>query len=135
MSKVTTWVVLGDGRYLRILEHQGQGKDLAIVKSGELEALAKLNYELITRRVPAGVEGVSKARDYSQLLADFLKVQHDQGRYDRLVIAAPESVLRDLHVALDEPVKELIIGEHSRDLLARPVHEIEVIAGEIIHNK
>jgi len=126
----TTWTVLWDGRYSRIFEHKGPGKDLVTLRSDDLEALAKLNYEVITRKVPAGVPGVTKARDYGQLLADFLQEQHDQGRYDRLVIAAPEAVLKDLHAVLSEQVQELIVGEHSGDLLAMPVHEIEVLLGE-----
>lgn len=131
MSNFKTWVVLGDGRYIRIFERPGPGQDLVTLRSGDFEALAKLTYEIITRMLPPGVTGPAQARDYSQLLADFLQEQHDLGRYDRLVIAAPEAVLNDLHAVLSEQVKELIIAEHSADLLSRSIHEIEVLLGEM----
>jgi len=86
MSNQTTWVVLGDGRYSRIFEHKGPGKDLVTLRSNDLEALAKLTYEIITRKLPA---------------------------------------------VLSEQVQELIVGEHNAELLARPIHEIEVLLGDL----
>ena len=73
MSDTTTWAVLGDGRYIRILVNKGPGKELATLNADNLEALADLRYELSTSRSPhaSGDVGKSDKRSYIQLQADF----------------------------------------------------------------
>ena len=132
MSDVNTWVVLGDGRYLRIFFNNGPGLDLWTLRQDDLEALAKLNYEIITRKSPDGKGDAGGHRDYCKLVADFLKEQHEQGLYNRLVIGAPEPVLKGLREAMPDEVKALVVGEHEGDLLSRPLHVIEKLLGEMV---
>ena len=134
MSDTTTWAVLGDGRYIRILVNKGPGKELAALNSDNLEAFADLRYELSTGRSPhaSGGAGKSDKRSYIQLQADFLSGQHEQKMFDLLVIAAPKDVIKSLRDALPEQVNQLIIGELAEDLLANSADVIENMLADII---
>jgi len=134
MSDTTTWAVLGDGRYIRILVNKGPGKELAALNSDKLEAYADLRYELSTSRSPhaSGDVGKSDKRSYIQLQADFLSEQHEQKMFDLLVIAAPQDVIKSLRDALPEQVNQLIIGELAEDLLANSADVIENMLADII---
>ena len=134
MSDTTTWAVLGDGRYIRILVNKGPGKELAALNSDNLEAFADLSYELRTGKSPhaSGDAGKSDKRSYIQLQADFLSEQHEQKMFDLLVIAAPQDVLKSLRDALPEQVNQLIIGELAEDLLANSADVIENMLADII---
>lgn len=134
MSDTTTWAVLGDGRYIRILVNKGPGKELAALNADKLEALADLCYELSTGRSPhaSGGAGTSDKRSTIQLQADFLSEQHEQNMFDLLVIAAPQDVIKSLRDALPEQINKLIIGELAEDLLANSADVIENTLADII---
>ncbi len=134
MSDTTTWAVLGDGRYIRILVNKGPGKELATLNADNLEAFADLRYELSTSRSPhaSGDAGKSDKRSYIQLQADFLSEQYEQKMFDLLVIAAPQEVIKSLRDALPEQVNQLIIGELAEDLLANSADVIENTLADII---
>ena len=131
MSNLTTWAVLTDGRYIRVLINKGSGKSLLTLKADDSEALAKLCYEVINGIKPGSKEGVaSKSKSNMQLLADFLTEQYAQHLFDRLVIAAPEEVIKALKDILPDQLKPLICGERSEDLLANSINDIEDKLGD-----
>jgi len=134
MSNTTTWAVLGDGRYIRILVNEDPGKELTALNSDKLEAYADLRYELSTGRSPHASGGADKSdkRSFIQLQADFLSEQHEQKMFDLLVIAAPQDVIKSLRDALPEQVNKLIVGELEEDLLANSADVIENTLADII---
>jgi len=134
MSNTTTWAVLGDGRFIKVLINKGPGKELAILISDNLEAFADLCYEASTGRSPhaSGNTGRSDKRSNIQLQADFLSEQHQKNMFDQLVVVAPEEVLKSLRDALPEQVKQSIIKELAEDLLPKSGDVIENLLADII---
>ena len=135
MSNATTWAVLTDGRYIRILVNHGTDTKLLTLKAEENDAYAELCYQVVNRK-PKHLAGQSvKAEeqlDYLQLVADFLSNQYDQHLFDRMVIAAPEPVIKELKARLTDTLKPLIFGERTEDLLAKSNDEIEKSLANII---
>ena len=133
MSDVTTWAVLTDGRYVRVLFNRGHGKSLLTLKADDSEALTKLCYELVMGIVPGSSEGVaSKKKSNMQLVADFLTEQYEAKLFDRFVIAAPEKVIKALRDALPQQMTQLISGELAEDILPMTVTDIEEKLGDMI---
>ena len=51
MSNTTTWAVLCDGRYIRILINDGSGKALTVLKVNDLPAYADLCYQVVNGKM------------------------------------------------------------------------------------
>ena len=90
------------------------------LRTGDFEHSSKLTYEMVTSH-----RQVADKRDYYELLAGFLTQQQKENTYHRLVLAAPDEVIRELKHALPEQVNTLISTELSEDLLAKPDNQIE----------
>ena len=131
MSANTTWAVLGDGRYIRIMVHGGSGNYLLTLKADDVESLAKLCYELITRKAPLTAD-IPGERSYSKLVAEFLNEQYAANAFDRLVIAAPAEVLKALRDALPDKLNRVVAGELTEDILAKSSNEIRDIIGDML---
>jgi hypothetical protein len=129
MSDVTTWVVLSDGRYIKILINKGTGKQLFILDADDLPAYAELCYLMVNNKPLNGTGdlAVSKAINNLQYQADFLVEHHKLGMFNRLVIVAPPDVLSGLKVALPEQLVKLIDGELAEDLT--------VTSNDVIQNR
>ena len=126
MVASTTWAVLGDGRYIRIMVDEGAGNHLLTLKADDVEPLARLCYELITRKAPLTSE-VPGERSYCKLVADFLTEQHAANAFGSLVIAAPAEVLKALRDALPDELNRVVAGELAEDILAKSSNEIRDI--------
>jgi len=72
MSKVRTWVVLSDGRYIKILINKGEGKALTILNADDLPAYAELGYLMVNGKPLNGTgdSAVSKKIDNIQCQVD-----------------------------------------------------------------
>jgi hypothetical protein len=122
MSDKTTWAILGDGVYIRIMVNTGHGNRLVPLRADDFEHTSKLTYQMITDKPRK--EG-SGEWDYYQLLSGFLTGQHEEQAFDRLVLVAPEPVLKSIREALPKEVSGVVIGELGEDLLAKSVDVIE----------
>lgn len=122
MSDKITWTVLGDGVYIRIMVNSGQGNRLVPLRADDFEHTSKLTYQMITDKPRK--EGTGEW-DYYQLLSGFLTGQHEEQAFDRLVLVAPEPVLKSIREALPKEVSSVVTGELSEDLLAKSVDVIE----------
>ncbi len=131
MSDVTTWAVLSDGRYIRVLFNKGAGNTLLTLKADDSQALADLSYEVVRGVKPGAIDGTaSKTKSDMQLLADFLAQQLAESEYDRLILVAPQATLDELKQELSDEVKQVIAGELAKDLLASSIDEIEQLLSE-----
>ncbi len=136
MSDTTTWAVLADGIYIRIMVNTGNGNRLVPLRTDDFEHTSKLTYAMVVskRQVPTEA-GSTKKWDYYGLLADFLAQEYEKKAFDALVLAAPGKVLKALHKVLPTEVEDAVIGELKEDLLAKSVDVLEKVLGEIIEGK
>lgn len=121
MSETTTWAVLSDGRYIKVMVHNGLEKTLSVLDADKHEDLAKLCYQMVNcKPMRLGKETAkSEKTNFIQMQADFLTAQHEKGLFDSLLIAAPQAVITSLRDALPEQLRQLIVGEVEEDLLTK----------------
>ena len=133
MSK-TTWAVLSDGRYIKVMVNKGTGKKLSVLDADKHEDLAALCYQLVNSKPEFSVKGSVKAEkiDFIKLQADFLAKQYEQNLFERLVIAAPADVIKRLRAALPENVNQLVAGELAEDIMTKSCDVIEDKLASII---
>lgn len=122
MNDGVTWVVLGDGTYVKILVDEGSGSRLMPLRSGDFEHTSKLTYEMVTSHKQS-----AEKHSYYEMLAEFLSLQQQENSYQHLVLAAPAEVLGELKKALPNQVTAMITGELAQDLLAKPDHHIQEV--------
>jgi protein required for attachment to host cells len=134
MSDTTTWAVLSDGRYIKVMVHNGTGTKFSVLDADKNEALAQLCYQMVNcKPMLSGKEtAASEKINFIQLQADFLSAQHEQNMFDRLVIAAPEAVIKSLRDALPEQLNQLVVGELEEDILMKPNHVLDNIFAKFI---
>lgn len=134
MSNKTTWAVLSDGRYIKILFNKGEGTVLNVLDADDLPAYAELGYLMVNNK-PLGATGddaVSKKIDNLQCQADFLAEHHKLEMFDLLVIAAPQDVLTGLKNALPKDLQQLVVGELAEDLTVSSNDDIENRLADLI---
>ena len=62
---------------------------------------------------------------FAKEIADVLYTAAHNGRYSKLILAAPPMTLGDLRKAMHKEVSDKVVGEVSKDLTNMPAHEIE----------
>jgi protein required for attachment to host cells len=62
---------------------------------------------------------------FAKEIADALYAAAHEGRFKKLVIAAPPMTLGDIRKALHKEVQDKVIAEVAKDLVNMPSHEIE----------
>lgn len=119
MSDIITWIVLSDGRYIKILIDKGVGKQLVVLQVDDVQAYADLCYLMVNGKPLNGTGdlAISKKINNLQFQADFIAEQHELGMFSQMLIGAPQEVLTALRDALPEQVAKLIIGEIAEDLM------------------
>jgi release factor family 12 len=134
MSNSTTWAVLSDGRYIKILINKGEGKDFVILNADDLQAYADLGYLMVNGKPLNGTgdAAISKKINNVQCQADFLAEHHKLEMFDLLVLAAPQEVLTAFHDALPEQLAKLIVGELAEDLTTNSNDVIANRLGDLI---
>ena len=140
MKAKITWIVIADGNQAKLFEHAGPGKGL--------KPLSDLNFEqepLKAQEIMADKPGRSFAsagpgsrssmeyssdpvavreRRFAEKLADLLNRKQQEGRFDRLVIAAAPAALGDIRPALSEQVRQTVIAEMPKDLTNAPIPKL-----------
>ena len=126
MSK-TTWAVLSDGRYIKVMINNGEGKKLTVLDADKHEDLATLCYKMVNSKPEFSPKGSVKAEkiDFVKLQADFLVEQYEKQLFERLVIAAPADVTKSLRDALPDNVDQLVVGELAEDITTKSCDIIE----------
>jgi protein required for attachment to host cells len=127
MSNVTTWAVLCDGRYIKVMVNKGEGTNLNVLDADKHEDLAALCYKMVNSKPEFQVSGSVKAEkiDFIKLQADFLASQFEKGLYQRLIIAAPADVIKALRAALPDNINQLVDGELPEDITINSCDIIE----------
>ncbi len=126
MSDTTTWAVLTDGRYIRVLINKPPATSLTTLKADDSEALAQLAYHVVTGIRHGATNGTaSREKTNMQLLAEFLADQQQQDMYQKLVFAAPAAQMNNVIAELNDNVKGVILGQVEKDLLAYSIDDIE----------
>ncbi|MGB1799545.1 MAG: host attachment protein [Gammaproteobacteria bacterium] len=133
MSK-TTWAVLSDGRYLKVMVNNGENKKLNVLDADKHEDLATLCYKMVNSKPEFSPKGSVKAEkiNFVQLQADFLAEQYNKELYERLVIAAPADVAKSLRAALPENIEQLVAGELAEDITTKSADIIEAKLVDLI---
>ena len=133
MSK-TTWAVLSDGRYLKVMVNNGEGSKLNVLDADKHEDLATLCYKMVNSKPEFSPKGSVKAEkiDFIELQADFLTKQFEKELYQRLVIAAPAEVASSLKAFLPENIQQLVAGELAEDITIKSADVIENKLAELI---
>ncbi len=127
MSDVTTWAVLSDGRYIKIMVNNGEGKKLSVLDADKHEDLAALCYKMVNSKPEFSVQGSVKSEkiNFVQLQAEFLAEQYEKDLFNRLVIAAPAEVVKAFRDALPENINQLVDGELPEDIMTKSCDVIE----------
>ncbi len=140
MKAKVTWIVIADGNQAKVFEHEGPGKGLRPLKDLQFEQEPLKAREIMADkpgRAGAGTAPGSRAameyhsdpvavreRKFVEKLADMLNEKRQQGKFDRLVIAAAPTALGDIRPALSDQVKDTILAEMPKDLTNIPVPKL-----------
>ncbi len=140
MKPIITWIVIADGNQAKVFEHDGPGKGLKAVKDMQFEQEPHKAQEIMAdkpgRSFSSAGPGARSSIEYSsdpvqvrerrfvEGLADMLDEMLQQGKFDRLVIAAAPAALGDLRPALSDKVKETILAEMPKDLTNVPTQKL-----------
>ncbi|HEY9010854.1 MAG TPA: host attachment protein [Devosia sp.] len=139
MKPIVTWVLVADGAQAQVFEHGGPGKGLIAIKdlhfSQEPLKAQEINTDRPGRRFDGGHGHRSGMEEpdpvavreerFVKGLAEKLETMRQQGRFDRLIIAAAPSALGDLRPALSDQVKQTIMAELPKDLTNVPKGQLE----------
>lgn len=138
MKANVTWVLVVDGTQAHVFEHGGPGKGLVPVGEmhHEQEPLRSqdINTDRQGRRFGGGSgnrSGVEEAdpvalreERFVKSVAERLEKRRQEGRFQRLIIAAAPTALGDLRPALSEAVKKTVIAELPKDLTNVPLPQL-----------
>ncbi len=140
MKPTITWIVIADGDQAKVFEHEGPGKGLRAIKDLQFEQEHLKAQEIMAdkpgRTFSSAGPGARSSMEYSsdpvavrerrfvERLADMLNEKQQQGKFDRLVIAAAPAALGDIRPALSDKVKETILAEMPKDLTNVPTQKL-----------
>jgi protein required for attachment to host cells len=139
MKAIVTWVLVADGAQAQVFEHGGPGKGLNPVDglrfSEEPLKAQDINTDRPGRRAGGGLgsrSGVENSdpvavreQRFVKSVAEQLEVMRQQGRFDRLIIAAAPTALGDIRPELSAAVKQTIIAELPKDLTNVPRPQLD----------
>lgn len=148
MTKLSqdTWVLIADGEKALFLQNHTDGEDpyLQVVRKEEQEnPPAREQAANRPGRLSDGPSGHRSAVDdtdwhelekerFAKDLSDILYKLAHKGRYDRIVLVAPPSVLGDLRDNLHKEVQDKVVGEIPKTLTNHPIDEIEKIVANAL---
>ena len=142
----TLWVAIADGAKALIAVNEGTRlrPSLRILKKTELDnPPAREQGSDRPGRMPDTGTGQRSAmeetdwHDFAEerFAADFARMLNEAaaaGRFDKLVLIAPDRALGRLRPALDRTVADRLVAEHHKDLTKHPVPEIESVLADIL---
>jgi protein required for attachment to host cells len=140
MKPVVTWIVIADGAHAKIFAHDGPGKGLQPLPDLNRDQDALQAREIMAdkpgRSISSAGPGSRSSMEYHtdpveirerrfvEALAGTLDRKHQEGAFQRLVIAAAPNALGDLRPALSEAVKKTIVAELPKDLTNVPIPKL-----------
>ena len=140
MKPTITWIVIADGDQAKVFEHEGPGKGLRAIKDLQFEQEHLKAQEIMAdkpgRAFSSAGPGARSSMEYSsdpvavrerrfvERLAEMLNEKQQQGKFDRLVIAAAPAALGDIRPALSDRVKGTILAEMPKDLTNVPMPKL-----------
>lgn len=133
MDTHTTWVVVTDGNYLKILVDDRDGTGLKHLRSDDFAQTSDLTYKIITskRDVPAE-DGIGY---FSRLLGEVLAARLQNGEYDSLLLVSPPDQAQALREHLPEQVNARITAVLEEDHLRTPLDILEeIIHAQLVHS-
>lgn len=140
MKAVRTWMVIADAGVARVYEsvpgnpHLSEHADLTLTEDVPRgRDLADDRPGRSNPGVGASRHGLQPTSDprremkrhFAEEVADLLDREAGAGRYEKLVIAAPPTMLGDLRKAISERVRERVTLELDKDLTKTPHAELE----------
>jgi protein required for attachment to host cells len=139
MKKTVTWVLIADGAQARVLEHTGPGKGLKQVEGLDWAIEPLQAQEIVTDRPGSKSGGGSygggmtpktdpvehRETEFVKAVAATLDRQKQQGKFDRLVIAAAPIALGDLRKAISPAVRKTVVAELNKDLTNLPTAQLD----------
>jgi protein required for attachment to host cells len=140
MKKTVTWVLLANGAQARVLENTGPGKGLKQVDGLDWAIEPLQAQEIVSDRSGSkgnpggygrgGIEPKTDPVEYRE--TEFLKSvaasldrHHQNGAFDRLVIAAAPIALGDIRKVISPAVKKLVVAELNKDLTNLPTAQLD----------
>jgi protein required for attachment to host cells len=135
MKKTVTWVLIADGAQARVLENTGPGKGLKQVEGLQWSNEPLRAKDIVSDRPGGGATGGSMAprvdpveqreEEFVKNLAVILDKHHQQGSFDRLIIAAAPIALGDIRKAISPAVKKTVVAELNKDLTNLPTAQLD----------
>jgi protein required for attachment to host cells len=139
MKKTVTWVLIADGAQARVLENTGPGKGLKQVQGLDWAIEPLQAQDIVTDRPGSksgggafggGMEPKTdpvehRETEFVKAVAATLDRQQQQGKFDRLVIAAAPIALGDIRKAISPAVKKTIVAELNKDLTNLPTAQLD----------
>ena len=147
IKKVTTWVVVADGRRARVLANDGPGRGLAEVPGGTFEGPNRRDGEIASDRPgrsfdshgqgrhamePDTAAGRHEHREFARSVATWLDDPKRRDRYDRLAVVAAPRTLGDLRELLPAGARAKVVCELDKDLVAATPDAIADALGDRI---
>lgn len=118
MSDTTTWVVLTDGNYIKIMFNNARGGDLKTLRDDDFEHTSIIAYKMVTRqRALTQDSAETEAGYFLKLLADFLVNQLETAAYASLVLVGPANIVDTLQQKLPKQVTDRITATVNEDCL------------------
>lgn len=138
MKATVTWILVADGAQAKVFQHNGPGKGLSAVKDLQFEQeplrAQDINTDRPGRRFDSGVNHRSGVEEsdpaqqretrFVQGVAERLETSQQEGRFDRLIVAAAPTALGDLRQAFGDKIKQAIIAELPKDLTNLPTPQL-----------
>jgi len=131
-----TWVLVIDGSKALVLENMTDGQDpnLQVVRKDENDAPNNKG-ESTTGPAQQGIRRQLDASDYhesteagfAEEMAEWLYKAAHRGRFQHLVLVAPDKVIGTLRQKLHKEVAQKVVGEVHKTLTGHPVDQIERI--------
>lgn len=139
MAKQITWYLIADAAHARVLVSSANNGPLLVVPEFSLAASLPRSSAVGFDRPGRTHESVGSTRhalqpksdphrrmkrDFAKLIADKLDAAAAIHAFDRLVVAAPPTMLGDLRQEFSQHVTERVIAEVAKDLAKLPDHAL-----------
>ena len=137
MKAIRTWILITNGTQARIISHTGPGhglKDIAEMSYADTIAkMEKTDVNIPGRTFNSNGSGRHalephvnqqdlEKTNFAHFLAEDLKEQYIQEKFDRLIIAASPAMLGNIRKALPKAISSIIYAEIPKDL-----HHIDTV--------
>lgn len=132
----TTWVVVTDGQRARILRLEEPAdilREVEVIRQAGPEpagvAAASAAAPAPAANEPGAAERIdtgAEVEKFAQLLGSHLQQSHHRGRFDRLILIAPETMMPRLTHHLDSGLMSVLLAEIANDMMGCSAAEIRM---------